>query len=191
MCDAIIVLLTLGIPTFAMIISSISKGQTDFDKETSEYIFTSMAMIPSLISTIVGLTLTCCDSSGIGGCIAFLIICCVISIVIILGVCFSTDTLFSFWEFFYAWFWQNPSGSSTALSPDTFASHWYLGQIYLILFCLSLGIVGCIFWKIYICSCKMKKKYCKCKSNRYNNNTTFSNIEDKSKPLVNPIADNV
>ncbi len=37
----------------------------------------------------------------------------------------------------------------------------------------------------------MKKKYCKCKSNRFNNNTTFSNIEDKSKPLVNPIADNV
>lgn len=191
MCSIIIVLLTVGIPTFAMIESSISGGQTDFDKQTSENSFTSMAMTPSLILTILYIILICCDSSGIEGFTIFVIIGCIVAIVIILGACFSTETFFSFWNFFDGWFWRNPIGASNAVTSDTFASHWYLGQIYFILFLISLVIVAGIFRIIFVYSCKLKKICCTCRCFKYNHNTLSDDIADKTKPLVNPIADNV
>ena len=191
MCAIIIILLTVGIPTFAMIESSISGGQTDFDKQTSENSFTSMAMTPSLITTILCIILTCGDSSGIEGCVIFVIIGCIVSIVIILGVCFSTETFFSFWNFCDGWFWRKPTGSTNAVRSDTFASHWYLGEIYLILFLISLVIVAGIFRIIFVYSCKLKKICRTCRCFKYNHDTLSDNIEDKSKPLVNPITDNV
>ena len=94
-------------------------------------------------------------------------------------------------NFFDEWFWRKPKGSTNAVRSDTFASHWYLGEIYLILFFISLVIVAGIFRIIYIYSCRIKKIYCTCRCFEYNHNTLSDDIKDKSKPLVNPIADNV
>lgn len=191
MCAIIILLLTVGIPTFTMIYSSISGSQTDFDKQTAENSFTSMAIIFSIIITISSIVLIYSKSPGIKGFSSFIIIVCIVAIAIILGVCFSTETFFSFWNFFDEWFWRKPKGSTNAVRSDTFASHWYLGEIYLILFFISLVIVAGIFRIIYIYSCRIKKIYCTCRCFEYNHNTLSDDIKDKSKPLVNPIADNV
>ena len=191
MCSIIIVLLTVSIPTFVMIYSSISGGQTDFDKQTSENSFTSMAIIFSIIITISSIVLIYCKSPGIKGFSSFIIIVCIVAIAIILGVCFSTETFFSFWNFFDEWFWRNPVGASNAVKLDTFASHWYLGEIYLILFLILLVIVAGIFRIIFVYSCKLKKICHICRCFKYNQNTLSDDIVDKSKPLVNPIADNV